>query len=125
MSFYRTSYIVCECCGTKFVSQKPTGRLPRFCSPACKQKSYRRRLDDGQVQVFRNGDSRPETTEIVLKWVCVGESNRVGHPIIYIKCPFCQTTTGAFMWSLAGSGKKCWGCNAVHHWMGNKSVKRG
>jgi hypothetical protein len=32
----------------------------------------------------------------------------------YITCPFCRIRTMAFHWSLAGSGKKCNGCGAMH-----------
>lgn len=37
-----------------------------------------------------------------------------GYAYVYIKCPFCSTTTRAFAWSLAGSGKICDGCGAKH-----------
>lgn len=33
---------------------------------------------------------------------------------ILITCPFCQTDVRAYVWSLAGSGKKCPGCGAIH-----------
>lgn len=32
---------------------------------------------------------------------------------IYITCPFCGAETRAYIWSLAGSGKKCI-CGAMH-----------
>lgn len=32
-----------------------------------------------------------------------------------IRCPFCDVTTEAYVWSLAGSGKRC-ECGAVHHY---------
>lgn len=31
-----------------------------------------------------------------------------------IECPFCGCETEARLWSLAGSGKRCSGCGAVH-----------
>jgi len=35
-----------------------------------------------------------------------------GRSYIYIRCPFCGAEVKAYIWSLAGSGKKCDGCNA-------------
>lgn len=31
-----------------------------------------------------------------------------------VKCPFCQSISRAYWWSLSGSGKKCIGCGALH-----------
>jgi hypothetical protein len=31
-----------------------------------------------------------------------------------LDCPFCGTTCRVYIWSLAGGGKKCPGCGAVH-----------
>lgn len=33
--------------------------------------------------------------------------------VVGIRCPFCDTVTEAYLWSLAGSGKKCV-CGAKH-----------
>lgn len=32
-----------------------------------------------------------------------------------VQCPFCGTRVKAYVWSLAGSGKKCPNCRAVHY----------
>jgi hypothetical protein len=36
---------------------------------------------------------------------------------VKIECPFCGTVVLAYVWSLAGSGKKC-PCGAIHGYMG-------
>jgi hypothetical protein len=41
-------------------------------------------------------------------------SSTVGRTVVAILCPFCGVTTEAYLWSLAGSGKRC-ECGAVHH----------
>ena len=33
--------------------------------------------------------------------------------VIGLKCPYCETVTEAYAWSLAGVGKKC-DCGAIH-----------
>ncbi len=40
-----------------------------------------------------------------------------------IKCPFCGTTSRAFIWSLSGGGKKCVNkkCGAKHNSTGSTS----
>ena len=42
---------------------------------------------------------------------------------IGIKCPFCECITDAYAWSLAGSGKRCNSCTAVHHYHPQISVR--
>ncbi len=42
-----------------------------------------------------------------------------GRSYIYIECPFCKTKVKAYVWSLAGSGKKCHGCGAQFASFGN------
>lgn len=44
-----------------------------------------------------------------------GHRARHGKSSIMIICPFCDTHTEAYTWSLAGSGKKCDGCGAIHY----------
>lgn len=39
---------------------------------------------------------------------------RMGRSSVMIPCPFCDAWFEAFVWSLAGSGKKCPGCGALH-----------
>lgn len=41
-----------------------------------------------------------------------------GRSYLYITCPFCEEQTRAYIWSLAGSGKRCDGCGALHTWKG-------
>lgn len=43
----------------------------------------------------------------------------VGRAIVYITCPFCGHTCTAYLWSLAGSGKRCTKCRAKHDHYGN------
>ena len=40
--------------------------------------------------------------------------NTHGRRMATISCPFCGTRTDAHLWSLAGSGKRCPGCRALH-----------
>lgn len=42
-----------------------------------------------------------------------GYQSRMGKSTVKIDCPFCGETITAFLWSLAGSGKKCT-CGALH-----------
>lgn len=42
-------------------------------------------------------------------------SSKVGRTVLAITCPYCHTTTEAYAWSLAGTGKRC-ECGAVHHY---------
>ena len=45
-------------------------------------------------------------------------SREHGRSTVFIECPFCGEQTEAYVWSLNGSGKKCWKCKAVHTGMG-------
>jgi hypothetical protein len=36
-----------------------------------------------------------------------------GKTWVIVKCPYCEATTKCFVWSLAGSGKRC-SCGALH-----------
>lgn len=40
--------------------------------------------------------------------------SQYGKSYVYIICPFCGTKVRAFIWSLAGGGKKCPECKAIH-----------
>lgn len=42
----------------------------------------------------------------------------MGTSYCYIKCPFCAASTQAYIWSLAGHGRKCTGCGALHSYYG-------
>jgi hypothetical protein len=46
------------------------------------------------------------------EWGSLGYRSEFGRSSIRIECPFCGTITRAYVWSLAGSGKKCDGCDA-------------
>ena len=43
----------------------------------------------------------------VREYTVVGERPSMGRSSIDICCPFCGRTTLAYVWSLAGSGKRC------------------
>ena len=47
---------------------------------------------------------------------------RAGRSVVGIRCPYCGSVTEAYIWSLAGSGKRC-ECGAVHHWLHQTSTK--
>lgn len=32
-----------------------------------------------------------------------------------IRCPWCNTVSRAYWWSISGGGKKCVGCGAMHN----------
>lgn len=42
-----------------------------------------------------------------------GYSAQFGRANVQVKCPFCFHTVTAYVWSLAGGGKKC-KCGALH-----------
>lgn len=46
-----------------------------------------------------------------------------GRSRILIVCPFCQCEVWAYSWSLAGSGKRCPKCGAMHTFLAG-TVKR-
>lgn len=43
----------------------------------------------------------------VREYTVVGERSAFGRSSIDIRCPFCGRVSEAFVWSLAGSGKRC------------------
>jgi len=43
--------------------------------------------------------------------------------VIGIKCPFCECITEAYAWSLAGSGKRCNNCEAIHRYLPQVSTR--
>ncbi len=45
----------------------------------------------------------------------------IGRSEAYIMCPFCSRTVRVYLWSLAGSGKRCV-CGALHTYYG-ESIK--
>lgn len=46
-----------------------------------------------------------------------------GKSYIYITCGWCGAETKAYVWSLAGGGKKCDECPAVHNSIGLAELK--
>lgn len=44
----------------------------------------------------------------------ISRRSQMGKTRILIACPFCQGTFWAYVWSLAGSGKRCEHCGAWH-----------
>lgn len=54
----------------------------------------------------------------------VEDLSHVGRSVVYATCPFCKRTVRAFSWSLAGSGKRCPGCGAIHGGQGTTMKKR-
>lgn len=45
----------------------------------------------------------------------------MGRSIVWITCPFCGTEVTAYLWSLAGSGKRC-PCGAKHNGYGQTTA---
>lgn len=45
--------------------------------------------------------------------------SEMGKSRIYLECPYCQTKVWGYLWSMAGSGKKCPGCGAIHTMFGS------
>lgn len=43
-----------------------------------------------------------------------GTTSQFGRSYFYITCPYCSTEVKAYIWSLAGGGKRCPGCKAMH-----------
>ena len=52
-----------------------------------------------------------------------GESKN-GKSTVFVTCPFCQEEVEAYIWSMAGSGKKCPKCGAVHKWNSGMSIRK-
>lgn len=57
----------------------------------------------------------PEKGEI-RQYSVIREFSEMGRSRILIECPFCGETFWAYVWSLAGCGKKCPRCGAKHFW---------
>lgn len=63
-------------------------------------------------RTFRNFETRNRRE-------CFGKSS------VEIKCPWCGVWVTGYIWSMAGSGKKCPGCGAIHTWLyGSAEPKR-
>lgn len=67
-------------------------------------------IDKGHDQpLYQDKEARPHTRR-------AGRSE-MGRSYDYITCPFCQVEVKVYLWSLAGSGKKC-PCGAKHSHFG-------
>ena len=61
----------------------------------------------------------------VREWLQVGNAtSENGKSRINIRCPFCGREVVAYKWSLAGSGKRCPQCKAIHHWFEGRTKKK-
>lgn len=56
----------------------------------------------------------------------VSRHSRFGRSSLVIKCGWCGYEVEAYLWSLAGSGKRCPECKAIHNSLGSsrRPVKR-
>lgn len=56
-------------------------------------------------------------------WIYMGKGphSGTGKSTIKIRCPYCDATVVAYVWSLAGSGKRCT-CGAIHRWQRKESI---
>lgn len=108
----------------------PPGKLRHW---DCHVARYGRPMSAADVLASRPRSSRPVRparcvlTPRVLKgpdnrsdnarrdWRALGPAiSEMGRRRIEIECPFCFETFWAFVWSLAGGGKRCPNCRAMH-----------
>lgn len=54
----------------------------------------------------------------LLPYVTLRRFTEMGKTRILIECPVCKETVWGYVWSLAGSGKKCPKCGALHTYNG-------
>jgi endogenous inhibitor of DNA gyrase (YacG/DUF329 family) len=59
----------------------------------------------------------------VKKYEIAGTRSVPGKSQTLIVCPFCSTQVWAYNWSMAGGGKKCPKCGAIHTWLAG-SIKK-
>lgn len=61
----------------------------------------------------------------VREYTVTNDRSTFGRSTIDIRCPFCQSITTAFVWSLAGSGKRCENrsCRALFNGRGRAAGK--
>ena len=59
----------------------------------------------------------------VREFTVVDEKREMGRSSVDIKCPFCGDVTKAYLWSLAGSGKKC-SCGVKFTWLDSRATKK-
>src|SRR5688572_26090181 len=51
------------------------------------------------------------------QWQLINTTTEMGRSRYEIMCPWCGYTFTAFLWSLAGSGKRCPYCKSLHKWL--------
>ena len=58
---------------------------------------------------------KPLMNTIRRKYRVLGRtSSPCGQTTITIRCPWCDSSFTAYVWSLAGSGKRCPSCGSLH-----------
>ncbi len=60
----------------------------------------------------------------VRNYTIVGERSEHGRSRVLIVCPFCGREVWGYKWSMAGCGKKCPRCGAIHTWFYGTIKKR-
>lgn len=53
----------------------------------------------------------------IREYTVSGGRSQFGTSFIFIICPFCGEKVKAYLWSLAGTGKKCPECGAIHTYL--------
>lgn len=73
----------------------------------------------GRIEMNDNISNHPAhpAPEGARVYTVVGEDREMGRSSIDIRCPFCNAVVTAYIWSLAGHGKKCT-CGAMHSYYG-------
>jgi len=51
-------------------------------------------------------------------------SKQAGKSSYWITCPFCDKEVIAYVWSIAGGGKRCPNCGAMHSYYGTSHRKK-
>lgn len=64
-----------------------------------------------------------DTTKEEIEYTRSPGPSTMGRSIVYITCGFCGKTVTAYLWSLAGGGKKC-PCGALHNAYGTSTRKK-
>lgn len=58
------------------------------------------------------------------KWKSLRTYHAVGRTSHLIECPWCGERFVAYLWSMAGSGKNCPCCKALHVWHDGLAYQR-
>lgn len=95
----------------------------RFGKPLAAYTPQRRVAEEVAARPARKAIKQPKVTKgefnrsfnAQREWKTTGAvRSEVGKRRIEIECPFCNATFWAYVWSLAGGGKKCPNCGAKH-----------